>query len=98
MAIFRCRKKRSRGKTSNPLSRSSSNLKADSLPALKILDNLEQVARLRVAQGPEHSHQALGRMLCRFREFSEAEGCVNVVSKDCFAGLDVSANETFHTG
>lgn len=49
-------------------------LEVDFFLALKILDNFEQVAGLRVAGGAQHPHQALGRVVRGFCKLGKTDG------------------------
>ena len=56
-------------------------LEPNTFLALEILDDLDQVARLRISGGAQHPHQALGRAVGGLGQFVESHGSVDVTKE-----------------
>src|SRR5208337_931134 len=72
-------------------------VKAHAFSLLKIGDDLEQVARLRIAGGSEHAHEAFGRAVNHFGKFNETHSRVDIVAQDGLAGAHVAGKQTLDT-
>jgi hypothetical protein len=59
--------------------------------SLEVLDDLEEIASLRVAAWTEHTHQALGRPFCSATELLEPNRRVDVIAKYRLTGVEISA-------
>src|ERR1700730_6027255 len=63
---------------------------------LQVIENREQVARLRVSSRSQHPHQTLGRLLCRLRQFVKPYRSMNVVAQKGLSSLNIVAEEAAH--
>src|SRR5437016_14516898 len=61
-------------------------LEVQSLCSLEVVDDLEEIAGLRVAAWTEHAHQALGRPFCPATQLLEPNRRVDIVAKYCLPG------------
>ena len=66
---------------------------AEAFSLLKVSQDFEEVAGLRVAARAEHAHQALRRLVDGGGEFLEALRGVDVVAQHRLAGIDVAREE-----
>src|SRR5882757_7941098 len=73
-----------------PLLALAGHSQTESVALLQIADDAEQIARLRVAARPEHADQALRRGAQRAAQLLEALGCLDVVTQDGLAGVDIA--------
>lgn len=81
----------SRGST--PGSVLDRHLKAHALFTLKVVDDVEQVPRLRVAFRPEHPHQAFCRDVRELAQALEAHRAVDVVPQQRLARVDIAGEQ-----
>ena len=65
------------------------NFELKPLAFLKVADDLEQVASLRIPVGAEHAHQALGRLLRQAAELLKSDRGVDVVTQNRLAGVHI---------
>ena len=62
---------------------------------LNAADDLEQVASVGIASRPEHSHEALGRLVGKGAKLLEPHGGVDVVTQHDLARIDVPGKQAF---
>tara|TARA_B100000674_G_C37838690_1_gene914176 strand:+ start:484 stop:771 length:288 start_codon:yes stop_codon:yes gene_type:complete len=60
---------------------------------LKMANDREQAFRCRIAFHTEHSHQALGGLADFFGKLLEANGRVDIITKDELSGINVPVEE-----
>ncbi len=75
------------------LRRAGGHVKPDARLLLQSADDAEEVARLRVAARAEHADQAFGGRAGGLRELLEADGGLDVIAQDGFAGVDVAGQQ-----
>ncbi len=61
-----------------------------------MLDDLEEIARLRIAAWAEHAHQAFRRAVRPTTQFLEADRRVDVIAKERLPGIEISGEKTFN--
>jgi hypothetical protein len=64
-------------------------LEVKPLCSLEVVDDLEEIACLRVAARTEHAHQALGRPFCSATQLLEPNRGVDIVAKYCLPGVEI---------
>lgn len=64
-------------------------LEVEPLCFLEMIDHLQKIARLRIAAGTQHAHQALGRPFGPAAQLVEPDGCVDIVAQDRLSGVDI---------
>ena len=65
-------------------------LKVKSFSPLKVRNHIEQVPRLRVALRTEHAHETLRGRVSQIAQFLEADGCIDVITENRFAGVEIA--------
>jgi hypothetical protein len=70
-----------------------SNLKANAFPALQKTDDLEEILNSRIAGRPQHSQQTLGRNVRCLGDFGKADGRIDVITQDGFAGRGIAGKQ-----
>ena len=63
---------------------------------LQKTDNHEKIIRPRVARGPQHPHQALGRDSRCLREFRKTNSRVDVIAQDGLRCGDITGKQGFN--
>ena len=66
-----------------------------SLSSLEMVDDLQEIAGLRVAAWTEHAHQALGRPFCSATQLLEPNRRVDIVAKYCLPGVEIPGEKAF---
>ena len=72
-------------------------LEVQPLAFLEASDDLEEVARLRIAVRTEHAHQALGRLRGQPTEFPKTDGRVDIVAQNRLSDVDLAGEKALHT-
>ena len=62
---------------------------------LEVLDNLEEITRLRVAARTEHAHEALRRPFCPATQLLESDRRIDVVAKYRLPRVEISGEKAF---
>ena len=60
---------------------------------LNAADDIEEIAGVGIPVWPEHTHEALGRLVGKGAKLLETNGCVDVVPKYDLARVDVSGKQ-----
>ena len=66
------------------------------LAPLKTADDLEPVARKRIALRPEHAHPAVRRLVRQFAKILESDSRVDVVAQYRLSGFGVTDEQALH--
>ena len=69
--------------------------KLDAFVLLDAADDFEQVSSVGIASRPEHSHEALGRLVGKGAKLLEPHGGVDVVTQHDLARIDIPGKQTF---
>ena len=72
-------------------------LEVQTLAFLEASDDLEEIARLRIAVRTEHAHQALGRLRGQPTEFPKTDGPVDIVAQNRLSDVDLAGEKALHT-
>src|SRR5262245_4385071 len=72
-------------------------LEVKSLCSLEVVDDLEEIARLRVATRTQHAHQALRGPFCAATKLLESDRRVDVVAKYCLPSVDIPREKALDT-
>src|SRR6266566_3443612 len=62
---------------------------------LEVLNDLEEITRLRIAAWTEHSHEALRRPFRPAAQLLEADRRVDVIAKDGLPGIEIPREKAF---
>ena len=69
------------------------NFQMNAFKFLKMGNNLEKIASLRISLWPEHSHQAFGRSISDFAKVIKTDSGVDIIAQNCFASVYITGQK-----